>query len=425
MRCEGIAFLHTAGQEAFVMISASKAFLRPKFLLFPVFASVLGACWPSTRPDRGEWALCDEVLRTPKNPKIRGVGSSPASLPDLPCLGGALCLDGNPRVWALRNVNESHLHTAEGAVFTLPSQRRDAVPAKSRIPGLLPHGTAILWLDGDQVHLFDWGAKEQATFPMPSLAPGEELIGGMVAEGRWGLLVQEGEACGLPRVRWLSAGNSKVGAAAQLPTGTPVAIYGGSLQGHLSRQDGTWLWHHLRADAPVALQWEHPTPPHVLQTQSLLVYGAEEQFWVHRGAESPREIRLHPRRHISRIGEHILIRDEQIGIFQVERDKDVPISSLRLHTDLAGAQLPAQTRREHIFWAHDENEMLLIIERIRLSDCRVDDRVHRLQLSTRQWETVASGPGFRMHPTRTGNQFRFVEASATYRFVGGGRGPGD
>lgn len=425
VRSEGVSLLHAAGQEAFAMFSASSAFLRPKILWFPVLISVLAGCgWTSSQPEQGG-SRCDAVLRTPKSPIIRSVGDDSESLPDLPCRGGALCLDGNPRFAAFRNVDHSRLLTQSGESFTLPRQSREAVPAKSRIPGLLPHGTAILWFAENKIHLFDWRDRAQASFPIPRLAKDEELTGGIIAAGRWGILVQNTEACGLSRLRWLSqkSADTDSHAIASLPGDTPVAIYGGQLQGHLSRRDKKWFWHRLPAHPPIALDWNQPTPPQVMHTGELLVYGAENLFRVHRGQESPREIRLHPRRRISRVGEHILIRDEQIGIFRVGRDRDVPLSSLRLHSDLAGTKLPAHSRRERIFWAHDEVDEMLLIERIRMPDCRLEDRVHRLRISTEAWETVASGPGFRMHPTRTGTHFRFVEASAKYRFVGEGLAP--
>lgn len=422
VRSDGVSLLDAAGQEAFDMFSATSAFLSPNFVRCAVLGLVLGACRTSFEPDLGGADRCDAVLRTPENLTIRRVERGLKPRLETVCAGGPLCLDGNPRAWALRDApDQTRIFTPGENPFLLSSFSPLPMSEAVRIPGFLPHGTAILWQESDQLRLLAGQGRQgvAARFPAPDLAPGEALAGGFYEDGRWGILVRESETPhGLYHTRWLSPAANDAPMAYPGGEDALVAVYGGVWQGTLYRRQNTWWWHVRNEAEPLAILWPQPTPPAVFQTSTLLLYGDRHEMWVHREGKTPRRISLAPARAIGRVGERLLLRDHLLGIFEVGAEREEPLSSLAAYTDLAGARVPRHSRRERIFWADDEADALLVVERLRLPNCRIEDRVHRLQISTRLWETVASGPGYRTHPTRTGDAFRFVEGTASYRFIG-------
>jgi hypothetical protein len=84
-------------------------------------------------------------------------------------------------------------------------------------------------------------------------------------------------------------------------------------------------------------------------------------------------------------------------------------------TDLAGKPLPPGAGLERLQATSFGNEVL-VIERIRLADCRGEDRVHlvRLAADTVTVRTLVSDDKIRMHPRYVQDAFRWVEADSNY-----------
>lgn len=90
-----------------------------------------------------------------------------------------------------------------------------------------------------------------------------------------------------------------------------------------------------------------------------------------------------------------------------------PLLVPRARTDLAGAPLPAGAQVERVEIAM-AGTRALVVERVRLSTCTVEDKLVLVDLQTKTARTLASGDVVRLHPMLAGDRFRFVEADASY-----------
>lgn len=335
------------------------------------------------------------------------------------CFGRSHCLTGGERTRVHRSAADTLAIEVGDARYERPLPER--LSRRQTHHSGLAHAIAgddvVALLHARELEVFTAAGGER--FPFPTLHEGERLALPVLAGGGVGFVLAPDTASSELPVRpflWLREPAKHPQAVSS--EGRPLLLRGETV-GRLFRANDGWRVRLASGFAALAAP-PHPTPPDVTV------------------GDGGAELYVHHKRHLRVLGPGgaaFALDLEERDVLTVAADRLYLLAPGRgverlspkgralLHermegADLAGRRLPKGAYVERVQASGDETR-LAVIERVRFPGCRVEDRVHVLDLRTTTLQTLAEGEAVRLHPRFARGRLHFVEAEVRYDAVAG------
>lgn len=283
--------------------------------------------------------------------------------------------------------------------------------------GFLASQLTVARVTEEEVEVFTTDGRVRVA-PTPATAPHEaigsvDVIGDSVA-----VRIGARDPCEeiVRRATWLIAGET----AALVPPGAYPHVWNGELTGweiDPGRHDELVAFPSAKVTRLVLGTFDAPAEVRLLEElvvehggASLRVTDGERSaVYPFSGSEALVYSRSHP---FGLSLEHGLRRFTARGI--------EPVLPLDDGHDLAGAPLPSGASVERLQVARVDGHRLVVIERLRLPGCRLDERAHLIDTRSGERRLLASGDLLRVLPLSFAGSPAWVESPVRYSFVGGG-----
>jgi hypothetical protein len=356
-------------------------------------------------------ADCEPTLRLPMSPRIVAVRED-GSLLVGPACATANCLAGAPAAWGYRGDDDT-IHVVVGQrALQLPPAAGDAPPSR-----LAAQNAVRGFVIGRGIAVIDRGAELEIVLPESSVrVPAPPLAGDEEIRSAWH--IDDGVGLWIPNAR--PSQDFNPGRAIQvIPMKTPRPPKGRSrildLDHHFVGQlvpgdPGSVL---LTSGSTVRLSMA--IPPLVSHARMVLdrfvVSLRNKSFIV--GQDGAVIASLPLGAWVEAHAGVLYVVDKEASVFRVGERALTPWMVRAPGHDVAGMPLPDGSRVERTTMSMHDGRAL-VIERVRLRTCTVEDRVALVDIASKAARTLAGGDVVRLHPTFAGDRFRFVEADASY-----------
>lgn len=388
-------------------------------LLIVIVAMLLTGCRERPRDPPPATVVVDDcryTVRRPERKKVRVWDGRFLDEEEIPCFGRSRCLVGSEdtRVYA----------SAPDRLTVEVAERRFERPILGRpLEEVVPHNAlhqalvgnhAVALIDQDQIEVLWLGGE--ARFPRPPLRPGEAYAAPVVVEDGLAIALGEHARAGLPvrPLLWLKAPSAHGGRGA-----APAAplIRDGLIVGELLRQGSGWrvsLSSGVTVDVPLA----SAVPPSLwLSDDNVVAY--HRKTLVALSYDGKRHERaLKHKDQIIEVNDAVYLLGLARGVERITpAGVDVVIAPLPQH-DLGGQRLEPGAKVDRLHVSGDDERRIAVVERVLLPGCRVQDRLHIVDVDAREVTTLARDDRVRLHPRFSFGKLHFTEADAVYEVIG-------
>lgn len=335
-----------------------------------------------------------------------------------PCFDRSHCFAGRARTRVYPS--------ADGLLAIEVGERRWERPVPSRPPPATArhHGLFHALAGDDAVVLVHETELEVLTeagserFPLPTLARGEVLGGPILAHGGVGVtLLPDSAECGAPVRPFLWLRPPSEGGAETAALARPLLRHEQPV-GSLERAEDGWRVRLASGFSALAAP-PSPVAPHVSVGEGEVFVVEKDRARALSLDGTSFELALGPHESVVEVGGRLYRLGLGSGIERVTAKGTERVLSRAPDADLAGAPLPKGAHVERQLYAADEERRLAVVERVRLPGCRVEDRVHVIDVAARTVTTLRDGEGVRLHPRFARGRLHFTEAEARYELVTG------
>lgn len=336
----------------------------------------------------------------------------------LPCFGRSLCVAGAERTRVYRSAPER-------LTIEVGERRYERTARTGRIRRV-PHyrGLSHAIVGNDAVALVHerdlevLTAEGEARFPLPELEPGEAYGGPVLVADGVGLSLVEHEDQGLPVRPFLWLKRPSAGAAEGTSAAGWPLVCEREVIGRLERGSDGWRVVLTRGFAATVAP-PSPVPPGVWVGRDELLVVQDDSVRVigYDGARSALE--LSDEDALVEVADRYYRVSVTDGVERLRGAGAETVIPRAPGHDLAGARLPDGAVVERLQESGDEERRIAVLERIRLPGCRVEDRLHIVDVEARTVRTIANDDRVRLHPRFTRGRLHVVEAEAVYEVVAG------
>lgn len=390
------------------------------------FAFLVSGCQETRRPDPAPADVVDEcryTLRRPERQRVRVWDGRFLEDEQISCFARSRCVIGSRHTRVFWSAPGQLVIEVKDKRWERPSPRLPPVEASAhnRLGNALIGRDAVATLGASVVEVLT--ADGDHRFPTPALLEGEAFSSPALVGDGIGLTLGEHDQRGLPvrPLLWLREPSRATGADAGPAPSSPL-VHEGRIVGELTRTATGW-------HAALSSGWSASLPLAKASPPALLYGGDEVVSWDrHRLLAVARDGRRFTRE--IPLGHQVVASKEAVYLLgtsgaleRVDASGAVPVIDRKPGHDLGGAALLAGSVVERVQLAVDERQRAAVIERVRLRGCRVEDRVHVVDLGSRQVTTLAKDDQVRLHPTFARGRLHFLEADSTYEAIGGAEAP--